>query len=217
MFVISCADPAPNRFILDKLIAIADSKSIEPMIAFTKCDLEQAEELAGIYRSITVCMVNNLTGEGAEEVRRFIDGRVTAFIGNSGVGKSSLMNSLFPQLELETAVISKKLGRGKHTTRQAQLYRLRELSPEMTGYAADTPGFSTVDTERYCRIPAGELDNSFREFSKFAEKCRFADCAHIKEKDCAVRAAAESGEIARSRYESYLRMHEEASKINDWE
>ena len=96
MFVISCADPAPNRFILDKLIAIADSKSIEPMIAFTKCDLEQAEELAHIYSGIgiTVCMVNNLTGEGAESVREFINGRVTAFIGNSGVGKSSLMNTL---------------------------------------------------------------------------------------------------------------------------
>lgn len=219
VFVISCAEPAPNRFILDKLIAIADSKSIEPMIAFTKCDLREAEEIAGIYRSIgiRVCKVNNLTGEGADEVRSFINGRVTAFIGNSGVGKSSLMNSLFPQLALETAVISKKLGRGKHTTRQAQLYRLSELDSTMSGYAADTPGFSTVDTERYCRIPAGELDNSFREFAKFAEKCRFADCAHIKEKDCAVRAAAEAGEIAASRYESYLRMHEEASRINDWE
>ena len=108
VFVISCADPAPNRFVLDKLIAIADSKQIEPMIAFTKPDLQQAEELAGIYRSIgiRVCMVNNLTGEGAEPVREFINGRVTAFIGNSGVGKSSLMNSLFPQLGLETGIIT---------------------------------------------------------------------------------------------------------------
>lgn len=219
VFVISCCDPAPNRFVLDKLIAIADSKGIEPMIAFTKTDLRQLDELAEIYRSIgiTVCMVNNLTGEGADNVRGFINGRVTAFIGNSGVGKSSLLNALFPQLDLETGITSKKLGRGKHTTRQAQLYRLSELDSSMSGYAADTPGFSTVDTERYCRIPAGELDNSFREFAEFAGKCRFADCAHIKEKDCAVRAAAESGKIALSRYESYLRMYEEASKINDWE
>lgn len=219
VFVISCSDPAPNRFVLDKLIAIADSKGIEPMIAFTKIDLENAEELSEVYRGIgiSVCMVNNLTGEGAESVRGFINGRVTAFIGNSGVGKSSLLNSLFPQLGLETSAISKKLGRGKHTTRQAQLYRLSELDSSMTGYAADTPGFSTVDTERYCRIPAGELDNSFREFAGFVGKCRFADCAHIKEKDCAVRAAAECGKIAKSRYESYLRMYEEASRINDWE
>ncbi len=219
VFVISCADPAPNRFILDKLIAIADSKRIEPMIAFTKRDLEQADELAGIYSKIgiPVCLVNNFTGEGAGAVREFINGRITAFIGNSGVGKSSLMNTLFPRLSLDTAAISRKLGRGRHTTRQVQLYRLSELDSGMAGYAADTPGFSTVDTERYCRIPAGELDNSFREFAGFAEKCRFADCAHIKEKDCAVRAAAERGEIAKSRYESYLRMYEEASKINDWE
>lgn len=219
VFVISCADPAPNRFILDKLIAIADSKGIEPMIAFTKRDLKEADELAEIYSriGIEVCMVNNLTGDGAQAVKNFINGRVTAFIGNSGVGKSSLMNTLFPQLALDTAGISRKLGRGKHTTRQVQLYRLNELDGSMTGYAADTPGFSTVDTERYCRIPAGELDNSFREFAAFAEKCRFADCAHIKEKDCAVRAAAEQGIIAKSRYESYLRMHEEASRINEWE
>ncbi|MGN1340630.1 MAG: ribosome small subunit-dependent GTPase A [Oscillospiraceae bacterium] len=219
VFVISCCDPAPNRFVLDKLIAIADSKGIEPMIAFTKPDLKSAEELAEVYRSIgiTVCMVNNMTGEGAEHVRSFINGRITAFIGNSGVGKSSLMNALFPQLALETGVISKKLGRGKHTTRQAQLYRLSELDSSMTGYAADTPGFSTVDTERYCRIPAGELDNSFREFAEFAGECQFADCAHVKEKGCAVRAAVERGDIAKSRYESYLRMYEEASRINDWE
>lgn len=159
VFVISCADPAPNRFVLDKLIAIADSKQIEPMIAFTKPDLQQAEELAGIYRSIgiRVCMVNNLTGEGAEPVREFINGRVTAFIGNSGVGKSSLMNSLFPQLGLETGIISKKLGRGKHTTRQAQLYRLSELDPAMTGYAADTPGFPRLIRSDTAVFPPGSL------------------------------------------------------------
>lgn len=219
VFVISCADPAPNRFVLDKLIAIADSKGIEPMIAFTKPDLKQEDGLSDVYRSIgiNVCMVNNLTGEGAAPVREFINGRLTAFIGNSGVGKSSLFNVLFPQLKLETGITSKKLGRGKHTTRQVQLFRLWELDSEMSGYAADTPGFSTVDTERYCRIPARELDNSFREFQKFADKCRFADCSHIKESECAVRAAAECGEIAQSRYDSYLRMYEEASKINEWE
>lgn len=219
VFVISCAEPSPNCFILDKLIAIAESKGIEPMIAFTKPDLMNAGEIAEVYRriGIRVCEVNNLTGEGAHNVKDFINGRVTAFIGNSGVGKSSLLNALFPQLSLETGIISKKLGRGKHTTRQAQLYRLSELDGSMSGYVADTPGFSTVDTERYCRISAGELDNSFREFSEYAEKCRFADCAHIKEKDCAVRSAAESGKIAHSRYASYLRMYDEASKINNWE
>lgn len=213
VFVCSSCEPAPNRFILDKLIAIADSKGIEPMIVFTKIDIRELDDIIQVYENIGIkcCCVNNLTHEGAQRVMEFITGRTTAFIGNSGVGKSSLLNTLFPQLELETAHISKKLGRGRHTTRQVELYKLAG------GYVADTPGFSTVDTERYCRIPKQELDMSFREFGAFAEKCRFADCAHIREKDCAVRAAAESGEIARSRYDSYLRMYEEASKHNEWE
>ncbi len=213
VFVNSCVEPLPNRFVLDKLIAIADSKDIEPLVVFTKTDLKEAGDIIDVYRSIgiTVCLVNNMTGEGAERVMEFINGRVTAFVGNSGVGKSSLMNVLFPELQLETAHISKKLGRGRHTTRQVEMYKLAG------GYVADTPGFSTVETERYCRIPKGEMDNAFREFRSLAEECMFADCAHIKEKGCAVRKAAEEGKIASSRYDSYLRMYEEASKRNEWE
>ena len=219
VIIASGAIPVSDPFLLDRIISLAESKECQPILCINKWDLVQAEDLLAIYQAagIPTLSVSAATGQGIEELRGLLAGKISAFTGNSGVGKSSLMNSLFPQLGLETGIISKKLGRGKHTTRQAQLYRLSELDPAMTGYAADTPGFSTVDTERYCRIPAGELDNSFREFAKFAEKCRFADCAHIKEKDCAVRAAAESGEIAKSRYESYLRMHEEARKINDWE
>lgn len=213
VFVNSVAEPAVNRFILDKLVAIADSKGIEPVIVFTKIDLETAGELPGIYRGIgiDVCAVDNLTGEGADEVRKLVEGGITAFVGNSGVGKSSLLNALYPELALETAHISKKLGRGRHTTRQVELFALGG------GYIADTPGFSTVDTERYCRIPKGELDGAFREFGEYLGECAFANCAHVKEKGCAVRAAVEEGKIAVSRYESYLRMFEEAGKINDWE
>lgn len=213
VFVNSVAEPAVNRFILDKLVAIADSKGIEPVVVFTKIDLETVGDLPEIYRNIgiDVCTVDNLTGAGADDVRVLIEGRITAFVGNSGVGKSSLLNVLYPELELETAHISKKLGRGRHTTRQVELFRLGG------GYIADTPGFSTVDTERYCRIPKGELDGAFREFGGYLGDCAFANCAHVKEKGCAVRAAVEEGKIARSRYESYLRMFEEASRINDWE
>ncbi len=213
VFVIAGAEPSPNRFILDKLLAIADSKGIEPMIAFTKADLKDVGELMELYRmiGIAVCSVDNMAKCGAEPVMDFIRGRVTAFIGNSGVGKSSLLNTLFPDLSLETADISKKLGRGRHTTRQVELYRIAG------GYTADTPGFSTVDTERYCRIAKGQLAGAFREFSRFVDECEFADCAHVKERGCAVKSAVLHGEIAESRYDSYLRMYEEAAKINEWE
>lgn len=212
VFVNSTAQPSVNRYILDKLVAIADSKGIEPIIVFTKIDLESAGDLPEIYRKIgiSVCTVDNLTGDGAEELRGLISGKTTAFIGNSGVGKSSLLNVLYPELSLETAHISKKLGRGRHTTRQVELFK-------KDGYVADTPGFSTVDTERYCRISRGELAEAFREFREHLGKCEFSDCVHVKEKGCAVKAAVESGEIAGSRYESYLRMFDDAGKLNDWE
>ncbi len=212
VFVNSTAEPSVNCFILDKLIAIADSKDIQPVVVFTKIDLKSAGEYPEIYRKIgiPVCSVDNTTGEGADEVRGLISGKIAAFIGNSGVGKSSLLNVLYPELDLETAHISKKLGRGRHTTRQVELFR-------KNGYVADTPGFSTVDTERYCRLPKNELDLAFREFRPFIGKCEFSDCVHVKERGCAVREAVENGEIARGRYDSYLRMFEEAKKINDWE
>ena len=212
VFVNSTAEPAVNRFVLDKLVAIADSKDIEPIIVFTKIDIEAAGELPEIYRKIgiPVCMVDNTTGEGADEVRGLISGKTAAFVGNSGVGKSSLLNVLYPELQLDTAHISRKLGRGRHTTRSVELFK-------KDGYIADTPGFSTVDTERYCKISKTELDGAFREFRKHLGKCEFTNCVHVKEKGCAVKAAVEAGEIAKTRYESYLRMFEEASKINDWE
>ncbi len=212
VFVNSTAEPAVNTFILDKLIAIADSKDIQPIVVFTKIDLKSAGEYPEIYRKIgiPVCSVDNTTGSGADEVRGLISGKTAAFIGNSGVGKSSLLNVLYPELNLETAHISKKLGRGRHTTRQVELFK-------KNGYIADTPGFSTVDTERYCRLPKNELDFAFREFRPFIGKCEFSDCVHVKERGCAVREAVENGEIARGRYDSYLRMFEEAGKLNDWE
>ena len=213
VFVNSTAEPSVNRFILDKLVAIADSKGIEPIIVMTKIDLADAGELGEIYRGIgiPVCMVDNTTGAGADAVRELIAGKTAAFVGNSGVGKSSLLNVLYPELELDTAHISKKLGRGRHTTRQVELYK------KDGGYIADTPGFSTVDTERYVRIPKEELPGAFREFRECLGECQFANCAHVKEKGCAVREAVDAGKIAGSRYESYLRMFEEAAKINDWE
>ena len=139
-------------------------------------------------------------------------GKLSALIGNSGVGKSSLMNHLFPGLMADTGDISKKLGRGRHTTRQVELFRLDE-----GGYIADTPGFSTVEVSRYGFIPKNELQYSFREFSDYIGKCRFRDCVHLKETGCAVTEALKEGYINPSRYESYVKMCEEAEKLNEWE
>lgn len=205
VFVNSTAEPKTNRFVLDKLIAIADGNGIEPIVVFTKIDLDSAGEFPLIYEKIGIPVrsVNNLTGEGAEALRELVEGKFCAFVGNSGVGKSSLLNALYPELSLRTAEISKKLGRGRHTTRQVELFKIGG------NYVADTPGFSAVEIENYCDIPREELDLAFREFRELRCKCRFSNCRHAKETGCAVKKAVEDGEIAESRYNSYLRLLEE--------
>ena len=195
-------------------LAIFESKHIEPVIVITKQDLRECEDFAGIYRScgFKVFYMDNNTGNGIEEIKSYVSCKLSALIGNSGVGKSSLMNHLFPGLERSTGDISKKLGRGRHTTRQVELFSL-----DGGGYIADTPGFSTVEVSRYGFIPKNELQYSFREFSEYLGKCRFRDCVHLKESGCAVTEALRDGEINGSRYDSYVKMCEEAEKLNEWE
>lgn len=213
LLVTSAVDPLPNTLVTDKLISIFESKRIEPVIVITKQDIRECEDFASVYRScgFNVFYMDNSTGKGIDEIKEYIRGKLSALIGNSGVGKSSLMNHLFPGLERSTGDISKKLGRGRHTTRQVELFRLDG------GYIADTPGFSTVEVSRYGFIPKNELQYSFREFTDYLGKCRFRDCVHLKESGCAVTEALREGKIEQSRYDSYARMCEEADKLNEWE
>lgn len=212
LLVVSTCEPVPNAFVLDKLIAIFESKNIESVLVFTKKDKAECGDFISIYEKIgyTVFMVDNITGDGADNVIAYIKGKTTALIGNSGVGKSSLMNLIKPDLNADTDEISKKLGRGRHTTRQVELYKLDENT-----YIADTPGFSTVEIGKYGAIPSTEIMNCFREFSEYNGKCRFNNCIHMKEAGCLVTEALKNGIIAQSRYDDYARMYEDAKKAEN--
>lgn len=214
VFVSSTADPVPNLYVLDSMLAICEKKGIAPFLVFTKKDLADPEPYAEIYRKagFPTAQVCGITGEGAEEVVRALAGKISAFTGNSGAGKSTLLNAIDPRLGLATAQISEKLGRGRHTTRHVELYPL-----ENGGWAADTPGFSAMDYQRFETILKGELSECFREFAPFAQNCRFTGCSHTAEKGCGVREALADGKIAPSRYESYLAMYERAKNIKEWE
>ena len=148
----------------------------------------------------------------AQPIREMLKDKISAFTGNTGVGKSTLLNRLYPQFQLDTGEISKKLGRGRHTTRQVMLYALPE-----GGYAADTPGFSAMDFLRYVPIRKEELADCFREFAPYVNDCKFTGCSHTVEKGCAVLAALEAGEIAPSRHESYCELYRQAQQIKDWQ
>ncbi|MBQ8965350.1 ribosome small subunit-dependent GTPase A [Ruminococcus sp.] len=214
VFVSSTVEPRPNTLLLDKFIAIAEFKKIKPVVVFTKVDKRSGADLAEIYRSvgIDVFECDNVTGEGSAAVKKLLQGKLSAFTGNTGVGKSSLLNNMYPELGLATGEISKKLGRGRHTTRHVQLYKL-----EGGGYIADTPGFSSFDTNRYDIIFKDQLADCFAEFREYTDSCRFPDCSHTKEKGCAVIEAVNAGSIPRTRFDSYLQMYEEAKQLKEWE
>ena len=152
------------------------------------------------------------TGEGVEQLRSLLRGKLTAFTGNTGVGKSSILNRLAPQLHLATGEVSEKLGRGRHTTRHVELFSLGEDT-----YVMDTPGFSSFDTDQMDIILKENLQYSFPDFGAWIGQCRFDDCSHRKEPGCVLREAVETGQVERSRYDSYLRLYEKASQIKVWE
>ncbi len=211
--VASTTQPVPSTLILDKMAAVAVDKGVQPVILCTKGDLAQAAPLREAYRNAAVPFieVDYEMGSGLQEIRNYVEGRLCAFCGNSGVGKSTLLNTLVPEIAQQTGEISLKLGRGRHTTREVTIFEA------MGGRIADTPGFASLDTGRACYIPKENLAYAFPEFAPYLGKCRFTGCAHRNEAGCAVKQAVEDGAISRSRYASYCAMYDEVKEIKDWE
>lgn len=207
-------NPVTEPFLIDRVAAIAGDQEVEVCLCINKCDLDPAEGLEKIYThaGFTVIRTSAETGEGVEQLRTLLKGKLAAFTGNSGVGKSSILNRLCPELKLATGEVSEKLGRGRHTTRHVELYRLEEDT-----YVADTPGFSSFDTDQMDVILKENLQYAFPDFGAFIGQCQFHDCAHRKEPGCAVREAVAAGEIEPTRYDSYLKLYDKSSQVKEWE
>lgn len=207
-------NPVTEPFLIDRVAAIAGDQEVPVYLCVNKCDLDPARELARIYEhaGFPVIRTSAETGEGVEQLRELLKGKLTAFTGNSGVGKSSILNRLCPELRLPTGEVSDKLGRGRHTTRHVELYALGNDT-----YVADTPGFSSFDTDQMDVILKENLQYAFPDFGPWLGRCQFHDCTHRQEPGCAVRAALEAGSLEKTRYESYCKLYEKASQIKLWE
>lgn len=215
LFIVSSSvEPSVNTLIIDKMIAIAEYKNIEPIVVFTKIDIDASyKKYADIYvkSGFKVLICDNKSGDGVDGVKAILKGKTSAFTGNTGVGKSSLLNAIDCRLALATGETSRKLGRGKHTTRHCELFKVGG------GYVADTPGFSSLDFERCETILKDDLFDCFREFRPYFGMCRFSTCAHINEKGCAVCEAVNNGKITESRHSSYVQMYNDVKNIKEWE
>lgn len=211
LFIVSSyVTPAPNTYIIDTLTVLCRKSNIEPIVVFNKCDMGDFSEYTDIYNSIGIrtYTVSAHTGDGLDCLKKELNGCICAFTGNSGVGKSSLLNVLFPELSIQTGDVSQKLGRGRHTTREVTLYE------SDNGYVADTPGFSALEINNGQNIEMHELQDLFFEFGDYTDGCKFCSCSHTVEKGCAVIDAVNKGKIPKSRHESYCQMYSELKEAD---
>jgi ribosome biogenesis GTPase len=214
LFIVSASvTPTPNTLLIDRMTAICEYKNIEPVIVFNKNDLEDVTPWCNIYKNagFKTMACSAVTGEGIKEIEAELKDCISTFTGNSGAGKSSLLNLIFPELNLSTGEVSDKLGRGRHTTRHTELFAHR-----FGGYVADTPGFSSLEVDKDDLNFKEQLSSLFIEFLPFKDDCRFTDCNHIGEKGCMVHSAMCEGKIEKTRYESYLTIYNELKDIKAW-
>jgi len=210
----SGVNPITDPFLIDRITAIAERNDAESIICVNKTDLHPGDDLFAIYTAAGFLTIRTsaVTGEGIDSLRAAIRGKVCAFVGNSGVGKSSILNALEPGFTVKTAEVSQKLGRGRHTTRHVELFPLTSGAE-----VADTPGFSSFDIEQMDLTAGRELQYAFREFAPYIGHCQFSDCSHVSELGCAILEALREGKIQPTRHESYVRLYNQAKEIKSWE
>ncbi len=214
IIAVSVAKPMPNTLVIDKMIALAEKNNIEPVIVITKTDLDEYDELVKTYRSVgynVYCFSDKNNDNDLESIKQELKGCISAFTGNSGVGKSTLINALNGNLGLATGEISDKLGRGRHTTRQAEIFHVAD------GLVIDTAGFSSIDFINNDTVLAEDLQYLFKEFNEYIGLCRFTGCAHIGDKGCKICEMVDEGVISKSRHENYKALYNELKSIKKWQ
>lgn len=206
LIVSSVCDPEPNFLMIDKMLALCCDKEIEPILVISKTDLKSADFILDVYKNLNIKIVlfSKYIKESIDGIKGYLENKITALTGNTGVGKSTILNLINKDLNLQTGTTSKKLGRGKHTTRHVELFPL-----PFGGFVADTPGFSSLEVAKYNLIEHDNLKYCFKEFLPFVSKCKFNSCNHLKESGCAVKEALEEGLISKSRYDSYVLLENE--------